>query len=332
MIDGQAPKTNIRILYDGGEQSCGSYDIIDGGLTGTYGVQTYPALTHFDNALTPSFDINFGTCDFYYYNPQTLTNNTLYNMYWRRTINQINEGKLLTAFFYLKENDIHSLKLSDKIRIDNSWWNINRVIDYNANTEGLTKVELISVDTELELAPFITNTGNPAPNPNVQAALNSVLRSSTISGNVILEGSQVAVMGRGNTIAQGVRGLVIGDGQTLNEDGIITPRINGAAVQSSTYVANLTQNGTAAPTAIELSNNIGLVTWTRTSSGEYKGVALSPFDPLYTFVIINNVEHDYLTSAYINTDGDIVIVTCRTSGHSHQDGVLNNTTLEIRTY
>jgi hypothetical protein len=332
MIDGQAPKTNIRILYDGGEQSCGSYDIIDGGLTGTYGVQTYPALTHFDNALTPSFDINFGTCDFYYYNPQTLTNNTLYNMYWRRTINQINEGKLLTAFFYLKENDIHSLKLSDKIRIDNSWWNINRVIDYNANTEGLTKVELISVDSELELAPFITNTGNPAPNPNVQAALNSVLRSSTISGNVILEGSQVAVMGRGNTIAQGVRGLVIGDGQTLNEDGIITPRINGLAVQRTNYVANLTQTGTAAPTAIELSNNIGLVTWTRTASGEYLGTPTTPFDPLYTFVMINNVEHDYLTSAYINTDGNIVVVTCRTSGHSHQDGILNNTTLEIRTY
>jgi hypothetical protein len=332
MIDGQAPKTNIRILYDGGEQSCGSYDIIDGGLTGTYGVQTYPALTHFDNALTPSFDINFGTCDFYYYNPQTLTNNTLYNMYWRRTINQINEGKMLTAFFRLTENDIHGLKLSDKIRIDNSWWNINRVIDYNANTDGLTKVELISVDTELELAPFITNTGNPSPSVTTEAALNSVLRSSTISGNVILDGSQVAVMGRGNTIAQGVRGLVIGDGQTLNEDGILTPKINGAAVQSSTYVANLTQNGTAAPTAIELSNNIGLVTWTRTASGEYLGTPTTPFDPLYTFVMINNVEHDYLTSAYINTDGDIVIVTCRTSGHSHQDGVLNNTTLEIRTY
>jgi hypothetical protein len=332
MIDGQAPKTNIRILYDGGEQPCGSYDIIESGITGTYGVTTYPAITHFDDALTPSFDINFGTCDFYYYNPQTLTNNTLYNLYWRRTINQINEGKMLTAFFYLRENDIHSLKLNDKIRIDNSWWNINRVIDYNANTDGLTKVELISVDTEIDLAPFITNTGNPAPSPNVQAALNSVLRSSTISGNVILEGSQVAVMGRGNTIAQGVRGLVIGDGQTLNEDGIITPRINGLSVQRTNYVANLTQTGTAAPSVIELSNNIGLVTWTRTAAGEYLGTPTTPFDPLYTFVMINNVEHDYLTSAYINTDGDIVIVTCRTSGHHHQDGVLNNTTLEIRTY
>jgi hypothetical protein len=332
MIDGQAPKTNIRILYDGGEQSCGSYDIIDGGLTGTYGVTTYPAITHFDNALTPSFDINFGTCDFYYYNPQTLTNNTLYNLYWRRTINQINEGKMLTAFFKLTENDIHGLKLSDKIRIDNSWWNINRVIDYNANTEGLTKVELISADSELELAPFISNTGNPTPSPTTEAALDSVLRSSTISGNVILEGAHVSVYGRGNTIAQGVRGIVIGNGQTLDEDGIITPRINGAAAQTSTYVVNLTQVGTNAPTAIELSNNIGPVTWTRTLQGQYLGTPTSPFEALYTFVIINSNEHDHLCSAFINTDGDIVVKTTNTQNHQHTDAILNNTTLEIRIY
>ncbi len=332
MIDGQAPKTNIRILYDGGEQPCGSYDIIDGGLTGTYGVTTYPAITHFDNALTPSFDINFGTCDFYYYNPQTLTNNTLYNLYWRRTINQINEGKMLTAFFKLTENDIHGLKLSDKIRIDNSWWNINRVIDYNANTEGLTKVELISADSELELAPFISNTGNPTPSPTTEAALDSVLRSSTISGNVILEGAQVSVYGRGNTIAQGVRGIVIGNGQTLDEDGIITPRINGAAAQTSTYVVNLTQVGTNAPTAIELSNNIGPVTWTRTLQGQYLGTPATPFEALYTFVIINSNEHDHLCSAFINTDGDIVVKTTNTQNHQHTDAILNNTTLEIRIY
>lgn len=332
MIDGQAPKTNIRILYDGGEQPCGIYNLVDGGTTGTYGISTYPAITHFDNPITPSYDINFGTCDFYYYSPQTLTNNTLYNLYWRRTINQINEGKMLSAFFYLNEGDIHNLKLNDKIRIDNSWWNINRVIDYNANAEGLTKVELISVDSEQELVPFITNPATPAPSPTTEASLNSVLRSSTTSTNVILEATDVSVYGRGNTIAQGTKGVVIGDGQTLNEDGIITPRINGAPVQSSTYIANLSQSGTRAPTAIELSNNIGVVTWTRTAQGEYLGSLDNPLDALYTYVMINQVEHDYQASAYINTDGNIVVITCRNSGHQHDDGKLTNTTIEIRTY
>jgi hypothetical protein len=332
MIDGQAPKTNIRILYDGGSTSCGIYNIIDSGTTGTYNVNTYPAITHFDDPITPSYDINFGTCDFYYYSPQVLTNNTLYNLYWRRTINQINEGKMLSAYFYLDEGDIHNLKLNDKIRIDNSWWNINRVIDYNANTEGLTKVELISVDTEQELAPFITNTGTTAPSPTTQGSVASVLQSMAISSNVALQGSNAAIYGQGNIVAQSVKGVIIGDNKTLNEDGLITPKINGAAVQSQTYVVNLSQVGTNDPTAIDLSNNIGNVTWIRTAAGEYLGTPTNPFDSLYTYVMINQVEHDYQTSAYINTDGNIVVVTCRNSGHNHNDGILNNTTLEIRTY
>jgi hypothetical protein len=332
MIDGQAPKTGLRILYDGGEQTCGSYDLIDGGLTGTYGVTSYPAITHFDNAETPSFDINFGTCDFYYYQPQTLTNNNLYNLYWRRTINQINEGKMLTAFFRLTESDIHGLKLNDKIRIDNSWWNINRVIDYNANTDTLTKVELISVDSEIELAPFITNTGSPAPSTNNEVALQSVMQSRMSTGNLILEGANVSVYGTRNTIAQGVRGIVIGDDNTLNEDGIITPRINGIATNRGAYIANLTQTGTNAPEALELANNLDVVTWTRTGQGQYLGTPVTPFDFQSTYVMINSNEHDHLCSAYINTDGDIVVKTTNTSNHQHDDDILNNTTLEIRTY
>ena len=332
MIDGQAPKTNIRILYDGGVKACGFYNLIDGGQTGTYDIQTYPAITHFDDALTPSFDINFGVNDFYYYDLQSLTNNTLYNMYWRRTINQINEGKMLTAFFHLNEADIHNLKLNDKIRIDNSWWNINKVIDYNANIEGLTKVELISVDTELELAPFITNSGTTSPSVTTQVALSSVYTSRMATTNVILEGSDVAVYGTRNTVAQGVRGVVIGDDKTLNEDGIITPRINGIATPNTSYIANLTQVGTNAPEALILANNIGVVTWSRTLQGNYLGVPVNPLDQLATFVIINSNEHDHLNSAYINTDGHIVVKTTNTSNHQHNDDILNNTTLEIRTY
>jgi len=330
MINGQTPKTNIRILFDGGEQPCGAWDLISSGVAGTFNIDTYPAITHFDDANTPTFDLNFGTCDYYYYNPATLTNNNLWNLYWRRTINQINVGKMLTAYFKLDERDIHSLKLNDKIRIDNSWWNINKVIDYNANLNQLTKVELISVDSEIDLAPFQTNTGNPAPSTTTSTALMSVRSSSMFSSNVILEGANVAVYGYRNSIAQGVRGIVIGDDNTLNEDGLITPRINGVIVPQTGYVANMTQTGTSAPTAVVFSGD--LITWTRSSAGEYLGTPLTPYDPINTYVMINNVEHDFLTSAYINTDGNVVIVTCRTNGHSHQDDVLNNTSLEIRTY
>ena len=330
MINGQTPKTNIRILFDGGEQPCGVWNLVANGVVGTFGIDTYPAITHFDNANTPTFDINFGTCDYYYYNPQTLTNNNLWNLYWRRTINQINVGRMLTAYFYLNEGDINSLKLNDKIRIDNSWWNINKVIDYNANLNQLTKVELISIDSEIDLAPFQTGTGLPSPSTSTSVALMSVRSSAMFSSNVILEGANVAVYGTRNSIAQNVRGIVIGDEQTLNEDGIITPRINGVAVQNGGYICNLTQTGTSAPTAIVFSGDF--IAWIRTAKGNYLGTPLTPYDPLRTYVMINSVQHEHLTSAYINTDGNVVVQTTDTANHQHDDAILNNSTLEIRTY
>jgi len=331
-LNGEAPKTNIRILYDGGEQSCGSWDLIEYGTTGELGITTYPMIGHFDDALTPTFDINFATCDYYYYSPSTLTANNLYNLYWRRTVNQINVGKMLVAYFHLTEADIQTLKLNDKIRIDNSWWNINKVIDYDANAEVPTKVELISIDTEIELAPFVTNPGAPVSPPITAASRESNLETRSTEANVNLSGIDVIVRGEGNNIGDGLRGVVIGDNKTLQEDGIITPRINGAAAAVQTYVALLTQSGTDAPSAVVLSDNIGGITWTRTNVGEYLGTPITPFDSLNTFVIIGNVEHDYQASAFVNSDGNIVVYTTKTQNHAHTDSQLRNSPIEVRIY
>lgn len=337
MISGQAPKTNIRICYDGGQQSCDQWNLIAYGSTGLYGIQEYPAIGHFDNPLSPTFDINFGMCDYYFYQVPTLTANNLYNTYWRRTVNQINVGKMLTAYFDLNEADIQTLKLNDKIRIDNSWWNINKVSDYNANDYSPTKVELISVDSDIELAPFKTAPGTTTGGNVVNEAITNVLRSATTSNNTVLDGADVIIRGQGNAALPNVRGLIIGDGQVLDQDGIITPRINGilasnALIQYTKYVALLNQVSTSAPTQIIFENSIGQITWTRTAVGEYLGTILPPLDTLTTFVTIGNTEHDYLATANINTDGNVVVRTTKTSNHHHTDGRLNYSPLEIRVY
>lgn len=331
-LNGEAPKTNIRILYDGGEQTCGSWDLIEYGITGVLGNTSYPMIGHFDNALLPTFDINFGTCDYYYYTPSTLTANNLYNLYWRRTVNQINVGKMLVAYFHLNEADIQTLKLNDKIRIDNSWWNINKVIDYDANADVPTKVELISIDSEIELAPFSTSPGTPTSPTTTAASGDSILQTKSTTANSNLSGGDVIVKGEGNIVGQGVKGLVIGDNKILNDDGIITPQINGITTASGGHTALLSQVGTDAPTAIVLADNIGGITWSRTAQGEYLGTPVTPLDVTNTFVIIGNVEHDYSTIAYVNTDGNIVVITCRNSGHNHEDNILRYSPLELRIY
>ena len=331
-LNGEAPKTNIRILYDGGEQTCGTWDLIEYGTTGALGNTTYPMIGHFDNALLPTFDINFGTNDYYYYSPQTLTANNLYNLYWRRTVNQINVGKMLVAMFHLNEADIQTLKLNQKVRIDNSWWNINRVIDYDANANTATKVELISIDSEIELAPFISAPGTPTSATTTAASEDSILQTKSTTANGNLSGDDVIVKGEGNIIGQGVKGLVIGDNKILNEDGIITPQINGINAPTGGYIALLSQTGTAAPKAIVLSDTIGGVTWTRIAQGEYIGTAPNPLNVLNTFVIIGNVEHDHLATAEIKTDGTIYVRTTKTQNHQHQDGYLRYSSIEVRIY
>jgi hypothetical protein len=107
-----------------------------------------------DEPQNPNFDISYGINDYYPYDIINFTSNNLYTNFWRRTFAQINSGKMMTAYFWLNEEDIFKLKLSDKIKVNNALWYINKVIDYKANKNVLTKVELLSVEDDLRLPRF----------------------------------------------------------------------------------------------------------------------------------------------------------------------------------
>jgi hypothetical protein len=224
---GSAPKNNIRILYDGDMLTSAPFNIYDDTvtLTGVTGITSYPAITHFDNPIQPQWDINFGVCDYYFYQLDVLTNNNLYNNYWRRTVNQINTGKMLTAYFDLREVDIQSLKLNDKIYINNSWWNINKVIDYNCNVRMLTKVELISVDNEIDYAPFPSTKPNFIYGNQLHPYVEGLNGTFTNNNNVVADGSNVKVYGIGNVVGPGVTGVVVGNNKTVSTSGVYADNI-----------------------------------------------------------------------------------------------------------
>ena len=337
-INGAAPNTNIRILYDGGLGTCQPYDILDFGTTGEIALTDYPMLGHFNDPLYPTFDINFGTNDYYFYEVGSLTANNLYNLYWRRTVNQINVGKMLIAMFDLNEVDIQALKLNDKIYIDNSWWNINKVSDYNANNNSLTKVELISIDTEIDLARYQTANGKPIGDIITAVGVDSIFKKSAQVNNVVLPGADVIVLGKGNVVGSGVKGLVIGDGQVIDNDGIVTNNltvtgiINGAPVVNyKKYIALISQVGTADPTVNVLENTIGDIVWTRAAVGDYLGTFTGGFpDQDKTYLIIGQSQTDRFSINYIDPD-NVDIITLDSAG-VNQDTLLGYTTIEIRVY
>jgi hypothetical protein len=354
MIAGAAPETNIRILYDKTTTTtplatCGPYSILDYGSVGQSNLTSYPLVGHFDDPLTPSFDINFAICDFYYYQPSSLTDNNLYNRYWRRTMGQINNGKMLIANFDLKENDIQALKLNDKIRIDNSWWNINKVIDYDANARKLTRVELISIDNEINFTPFMGPGGPVIPTPPASIgpmqmlAMSNINTTRMITTNVFGNQANAMVMGKGNVIVGGTRSVVVGDGYIVSEDEIVADNLrastfNGVPVGITplVYTANLTQVGIGDPIPEVLNDSLGGITWTRVAVGEYEGYLdgynIGDIIVNRLSVVVSNVYFDGIISASYQGSGNVVYLTTSQIGTGFIDGYLIETTIEIKYY
>ena len=346
LLNGASPKTNIRILYDNGQLTAQDVNILSGYDTVTATGGKYPYLSHFGGAspFNPEFDINFAPCQYYYYQVAQNTNNNLYNSYWRRTVAQINGGKLLTAYFLLNEVDIQLMELNDKIRIDNSWWSINKVIDYNANYLQPTKVELISLETEIDLPTFFGGTILPVgPGKGDQTV--SILDGYNNETNVTTDNKNAIIIGSGNVVGDGLRALVVGDGLTVENNGIattnltVTNTINGRAVSEmlptyTKYVALITQSGTNDPTVIELENSIGPIVWTRTAVGNYEGTLAGAFTLNKTYSTLSQVASDSIALVYAKNVNTIKIDT--TNLHSpiaaHHDSHLSNNTIEIRVY
>jgi hypothetical protein len=312
-------------------------------------ITSYPYVGHFDDPLNPTWDLNFATCAYYYYMPSTLTQNNLYNRYWRRTMGQINNGKMLTAYFNLKEYDIQALELNDKIRIDNSWWNINRVIDYNANGNQLTQVELISVDNEVQLMPFAT--GSPTPGvgtgsvgPITQVSNDTIVKTKSSNSNVIPSSTSGVVTGRGNIVNPGLKVVVVTDDAAVEEDGIYTDnltvygKVNGIPVDPPyyRYTAILNQSGTSAPTADVKESSFGDIVWVRNNPGEYLGIIqnweLGAILGSELTVMINNVTFDGIVSAQYTPTNNTIDVYTTQIGVGFVDNYLINTTIEIRYY
>lgn len=225
LYSGKEPGCNIRLLFDGGVKSCAPFKIVNFPGNELQVSTGYPYVGHFDDPLAPKLDLNFGLCDYYFYGAiKAFTNRNMFNLNWRRTMNQIDKGRMLTGWFKLDELDIKTMKLNDKIFVENEYWNINKVIDYDPNGKGTTKVELVSVDDLLKIptktkSPGVVNPGVGIANP-IKAVVSKVtgaLNSYAGTGNVM-------ILGKRNIVANTVKSaLIIGDSQTVEEDGVYTP-------------------------------------------------------------------------------------------------------------
>ncbi len=104
---------------------------------------------------------------------------------------------------------------------------------------------------------------------------------------------------------------------------------NGSLIQAaySSYVAQLTQSGNAAPTQVILQNGLGgTIAWSYIGLGIYEGILSAAFPANRTFLLAGNVSAQNTPSKFYRVDSSTIRIT------TEADGELADTSIEIRIY
>tara|TARA_R110001599_G_scaffold110671_4_gene274684 strand:+ start:2027 stop:4705 length:2679 start_codon:yes stop_codon:yes gene_type:complete len=222
--DGIAPTDiGIRVLYYAGLLESDPVWVLNGNA-GYWFMYEYPYAGHLTHPLAPAQDINFGVPTEIYYRPNgytgtiLYTNDNLFNRYHRRGLLEITnkDSKLMTAHFQLSPIDIHKLDFRDQIVIDNSYWRINKVLDYNPFDNDLTKVELIKVISKepLKMETFVAGSGGTISGGSGKEK-RPILRKAQTRSNVF-PAKNGKVQGKGNYVGEGSMDFMVrGDNNSI---------------------------------------------------------------------------------------------------------------------
>lgn len=107
----------------------------------------YPYVGTVDSPFDPLQDLNWFYTDYVYWNRARWTNENLYNKYWSNFIEEISDpnSKLIKADFRLTPKDIYNLDFKKIYVVNGNYLRLQKVIDYNAVDNTLTKCELLKL-------------------------------------------------------------------------------------------------------------------------------------------------------------------------------------------
>ena len=228
--DGGKPvDINFRVLYYAGNLTSDPSWVFRYDRKQSQATQfNYPYAGHLDNPITPTLDLNFGIPKQLYYTSNgytgTLqyTNANLFNLYHRAHINEITnkDAKVFSGEFYLTPFDIEQLDFRDQILIDNTYWRLNKISNYNPFKEGLTKVELFKVLDlfEQDAQSFSLGSSGVVGNGTVSVEKKPYNKQSTKSNFNQFPLGKGSVNGKNNRVSKSAFNFkVIGDNNFVGE-------------------------------------------------------------------------------------------------------------------
>jgi hypothetical protein len=220
---------NIRLLYAGGVKPTTATWTFKQDSLADQSMSNYGYCGHVDDPQNPTYDLNFGILKETYYNyiNSKFTNNNLYNRYHKNFIQNVTSknSKVMTAYLWLSPLDIKLFSFRKKYFIDNAYYIVNKIIDYNPYEVQSTKVELIKIlNTDL----FVPTSQFLYSNPSIPTGENIEQPVNTTSLNLAE-----------NSINLGYNSIAIGEGIFIPESAS-NVLVNASNVTIGENVSNVT--------------------------------------------------------------------------------------------
>jgi len=139
--------TKIRILFAKKITITDSWKLHHGNAHTTIS-DYYGYMGHYLDPDSGGFDLNWETPRELYFRWNREVPPNLFNSYYSDYLFEITnkDSKLLTCNVYLNKIDIKDLDFSRPIYIDGVLFRLNKVVDYDSEKQGLTKVELLKLN------------------------------------------------------------------------------------------------------------------------------------------------------------------------------------------
>jgi len=205
---------NIRLLYYGGLKTINGGQWNHIGASATSSFFTYPYCGHLDDPFNPSVDLNFGIVKEVYYNDNwqdiTWTNNNIYNIYHSQFIDEITseDSILFTGYFRLRSKDVYDIDFRNQYYFKNSYWRLNKVIDFDPSNDSLTKCEFVKIKEVATFSPT-TVTIIGAADDDVEYPTPKMKTTDMTDGNSFTKKMDIVVGGSGNIVAPDARMVTI---------------------------------------------------------------------------------------------------------------------------
>jgi hypothetical protein len=147
-----------RILYYGGllDTGLGTYSLSTSRLVPNFKTQ-YAYAGHLDSVASPTFDLNFGVPELIFWGSGTsagLSDANLYNLYWKKTIDEITDknSKLLQCYIHFNNVDLQNISFRNLYLIDRQLYRLYR-IETDLNSYEPAKCTFLKLQTAPTFTP-----------------------------------------------------------------------------------------------------------------------------------------------------------------------------------